>query len=1031
MKLSDLAINRPIATLMVVLFILLLGVVALSRLNLDLFPDMSFPVIAVITGYDGVGPEEVETMVTRPLESMLGTVTNLKNISSISRAGQSMIMLEFNWGTDMDFAALEIREKVDMIEGRFPEEIGDPMVFKFDPSMMPIIQFGLNGIEDPVELKELAENELKPRLERIAGVASVNLTGGLEREIQIRLDKEKLTLYGLDLDKVSKIITYDNMNFPSGSIKDNGKEYLIRTTGEFSSLEEVKNIPLPTRMGTIQLKEIADVEDTFQEIKEKARLNGKPSLGIALQKQADTNTVLVTRRVMKAVDKFEEEYQDVNLIAIMNQSRYIEEAIGNVGRNAIIGGILAVLVLYFFLRNISSTLIVGTAIPISIIATFILVYFNGLTLNLMSLGGLALGIGMLVDNAIVILENIYRFRQEGLDRIEAAKKGSKEVATAIIASTLTTIVVFLPVVFVQGIASQLFSELALTVTFALLASLAVALTFIPMVSSQILTISPNSIWKRSSQGEGKIIGGIKDYYRRILQWTLAHRLLVIIFTLLLIGGSILTYPLVGGEFIPKMDQGEVRISVKLPMGAALSRTDQVISHIEEKLLEYEEVDSFYSSIGSRGDLMMDTASRSEVGEILVKLTPQDQRASSTNQVMEKFRQDLNQIEEAEIDVKAQDMMGGGGFMGNPISIEIAGPDLDRLKELANQVIQQVEQVEGTRQVEHSMQEGRPELQVKVDKEKGARMGLRTAQIAMALRSAIEGNVPTRYKVDGNEYNIRVKIDWENEKDITALENLAIPTPQGRPIALKKVADIERAEGPGQIERKYGTRIIEITADYYDRNLREVNQDIKKLVSANVELPDEYTIQYGGQYKEMRSAFESLGFALILSVILVYLVMAAQFESLLHPLTIMLTVPLALSGALFSLLLTGYSLSVLSIIGMIMLAGIVVNNAIVLVDYINTLRAEGKDKIEAILMAGPTRLRPILMTSLTTILGLLPLALGLGQGAEIQAPMAVVVIGGLAFSTFLTLIILPSIYLVIDSLNDIMKDRFKYFQQDNG
>lgn len=1028
MKLSHLAIKRPIATIMVVLLILLLGSVSLSRLNIDLLPNMSFPMAAVMTSYPGMGPEEIENMITKPLEGVLGAVTNLKNISSISQTGQSLIILSFNWGTNMDFITLEMREKIDLVKQILPQEGISPMVLKFNPAMLPIAQFGLSGIQDLVKLKGLAEKELIPRLERIDGVASVGLTGGLTREIRVEIDQKKMASYGLDLQMISNVLRMENLNLPSGKIKEGQNEYLIRTTGEFLTVEEIGQIMLPTKqLGVVPLVAVAEIRDTYKEITQMARMNGQPSVGFVLQKQADANTVRVTKSVFQEIEKIEAEYAGLKITPIMTQSRYIEDSINNVGKNAIYGGLLAILILLYFLRNIRSTVIIGAAIPISIIATFNLIYFSGLTLNLMSLGGLALGVGMLVDNSIVVLENIFRFRQRGLDRIEAAKKGVGEVASAIIASTVTTIIVFLPVVFVEGIASQLFNELALTVTFSLLASLGVALTFIPMLSAQILTVP--KIYLTKKQDDGRIVESLRRYYKPILAWTIQRPWLVFGLVVVILITSLGIISLLGTEFIPEMDQGEIRITVRLPDGSVLEETEKVIGQIEKSIEKISEVETFFTSIGSRGDLMMNSNSQPEVGEVLIKLTDRSQARKTTQEVAEDIREELQNISQAKILVKAQGVMGIGGGFNRPVSIQLHGPDLQILKRLASDVVKLIENIDGVRQPEHSLEAGRPELQIKIDRQKSAQLGFTTAQIGLAVQKAVQGDIPTRYKSLGQEYDLRVQLKWADRKDMAAIKNILLTSPWGLQVPLQTLADLQIVEGPGSIERKNGTRMIEVTADLYGRNLGDTNQEIKDLIQGKIALPEHYSIHYGGQYQEMWSAFNNLGFALILAVILVFMVLAAQFESLLQPLTIMVTIPLALIGALFSLWITGYTISVLTIIGMILLSGIVVNNAIVLIDYINTLRAAGKNTAEAIIGAGLIRLRPILMTSLTTILGLIPLVFRRDQGSEIQVPMAVVVIGGLLFSTFLTLVVVPNIYILLDRLRLRLLHFYRRLQRD--
>nr|AGF93391.1 cation/multidrug efflux pump [uncultured organism] len=1002
MKLSHIAIKRPVTTIMMVLLVILLGIIGFQRTNIDLFPDLTYPGAAVITNYSGVGPREVENMVTKPIESSLATVTNIKNLTSTSSKGQSVVVAEFNWGTDMDSASMDMRESLDLMGGALPDEAEDPFVVKFDPSMMPIMRIGVIGENDLASLKKLIEDRISPRLERREGVAAVNLVGGLEREIQVIVDQTKLSSYSLNLATIISTLRTENLDLTGGSVTRGEKDILVRVTGKFNSLSEIKNILIPAGAETVPLENIARVEDTFKEVRSKARLNGKPSIGLTIQKQTDANTVAVSERIKEEMSQIEKDLNGIKMTPVIDQSEFIQESISRVGQNAFYGGILAILVLLIFLHNIRSTIIVGTAIPVSIIATFLLIYFGGLTLNMMSLGGLALGIGMLVDNSIVVLENIYRYRLQGAGKIESARKGSTEVGMAIVASTITTAVVFLPVVFVEGMASQLFEELALTVTFSLLASLVVSLTLIPVMSSKILKIK--------SEKRHHILEHVKNYYRESLNWSLNHRWLIILILILALAGSFSLYPQIGSEFIPQMDQGQIQIEAKLPSGTHLEKTNSISLKIEEIVSQIPEVNSILTNIGSSSMMQIGGggSSGSDIANFLIKLVPSTQRDRTTSEVIEEIRSKIN-IPDVTIDVSSMDMVGGGMGGGKPVNIKVKGDSLETLSQITSRIKKEISGIQGIREVEDSFSEGRPELQIKINRTLAAKQGLRVGQIGSTIEAAISGKVATRYEVEGEEYDIRVKL---KEKDIDTpaqVRNLMLVSNRGNKVPLENIASFKMEEGPRTIEREDQVRYATVSAALFNTNLGTAMEKVQQRLDQNLTMPPGYEIEYGGQYQEMTASFQDLFFAFILAVILVYMVMASQFESLLHPFVIMFTVPMAIIGVLLGLYITGHNISVVSIIGIVMLAGIVVNNAIVLVDYINTVRERGKNVKEAILEAGPIRLRPILMTAFTTILALLPIALGIGEGAEIQAPMGVVVIGGLSIATFLTLYVIPVLY----------------------
>lgn len=1008
MKLSNISIKRPVTTTMIVLLVVLLGFISFARTNIDLFPNLVYPGSAVITSYSGTGPEEVETMVTKPLESSLATVTNIQTLSSTSSKGQSTIVAEFDWGTDMDTASMDMRESVDMIEDALPDDVSDPFIVQFDPSMMPIMQMGVTGNMDLAELKRVIEDEISPRLERLDGVASVNLVGGKEREILVEVNQNKINNYNVSFNSIRNTLMMNNLNMTGGTVRRGSTEYLARVTGKFDSLAAIKNMEIATNSGgMVALEDIATVTDTYKEMNSKARLNGSPSIGLTVQKATDANTVSVSNSVQKEMKKIESDLNNnLQMVPIMDQADYIEQSIGSVGRNAVYGAILAVLVLWFFLRNMRSTIIIATAIPVSVITTFMLIYFGNLTINLMTLGGLALGVGMLVDNSIVVLENIYRYRKEGKSRLEAAHKGSNEVGMAIVASTITTAIVFLPVVFVGGMASQLFKELAMTVSFALFASLLVSLTLIPVMSSKILKVD------KDEDNKNKWFDSLSEKYRSSLNWAISHRWLVIGIVIIALIGSLTLYPLVGQEFIPSMDQGQFTITARMPVGTALEKTDEVARQIEKSVLKIPEVDTMQTNIGSTGQMMGGSESSSEVASLAVRLIDMSKRDRSTGEVMESIRNKIN-IPGVELDIESQDMLSGGMAGGKPVNIRIVGNNLDTLEDIAISVKKEIQDITGIRGIEDSISEGRPELQIQIDRNLAGNYGLGISQIGSSLETAISGKTATRYRVGGEEYDITIALEDKKMNSPEDVKNMSILTPQGSKVKLKSIADFQIEKGPKSITRENQQRYVTVNAGLFKRDLGTVMDEIRADLDQNLTLPSGYNIEYGGQFEEMMNAFRDLAFALLLAIVLVYMVMASQFESLVDPFVIMFTVPMAIIGVLPGLFITGYNLSVVSIIGLVMLAGIVVNNAIVLVDYINTIRKKGRSMKEAILEAGPVRLRPIMMTALTTILALLPIGFGVGEGAEVQAPMAIVVISGLIVATFLTLYIVPVLYTIFE------------------
>lgn len=1020
MNIAGLSIRRPVTTVMVVLIVFILGFVSLSRLNVDLLPSINLPVMVVSVQYSGAGPEEVENIVTRNIESVLATVSNLESMRSISSEGSLLVILQFTQGTDMDVAALEVREKLDMIRGVLPDGVSDPIVLKLDPNMLPIMSFAVSqeGKTDQ-ELQVWVEDVLKPRIERIEGVASVSILGAKQTEVKVIVDPEKLMSYGLSMDLVVSALRAGNLNLPGGVVQDGQYDLLVRVSGQFTNLDELLNVPVMSSTGTTYLlRDLARVEKGVKDDRQYSRVNQHDSLSISIYKESTANTVRVAEKVNRELESIRKSYPDISVMTIVDQSKFIKSSISAVTSNAYIGAVLAIAILLIFLKNITPTLIIAVSIPFSVISTFVLMYFSGITLNIISLGGLALGVGMMVDNSIVTLENIYRMREQGLNPIDAAEKGTNEITMAIVASTLTTVCVFLPIVFTQGMTAEIFRELSITVTFSLLASLGVALTLVPMLASKLVT-------RQGFSKKNVTVERVTEKYRRMLEWSLEHRKTIVLITAVVFGMSIVLLPLVGVEYFPTVDQGQIEIEVSLPKGSSFSETLEAVQKVEKIVSEIPEVEMVWASIGGQQLGMIMGGSARDQGSITAVLKPLGQRNRTTQQVGEEIRQKVKEIAGCQIQVNASGGFAGLGLgiMGASISISIKGQDLSVLKKIADDVVEIVSNVPGTREVRSSFEEGRPELRIVIDRQRASQYGLNVAMISSAVQSQLQGVVATRYKEEGTEIDVRVQLPDDGLFKAQHVENLMVTSPLGVSVPLKSVARFEYAQGPVRIERHDQSRVVTVSGSYEGRSFGDVMKDIQERLD-DYPLPEGYFIEYGGEQEQLLQAFSDLRLVLVLGVVLVYMIMASQFESLIHPFTVMFTVPLAFTGGLMGLLIAGKPLSVPAFLGFIMLVGIVVNNGIVLVDYINRLRENSVNLKPAIVQAGVTRLRPVLMTSLTTILGLLPLALGLGESSELQVPLAVTVMSGLTFSTFLTLVVIPVIYSLIDDFGKWISRKLK-------
>lgn len=1020
MNISRISVKRPVTTLMFMLIIVLLGFVSYTQTSVDLYPNMDLPVAIVIVQYPNTSPEEIENLITKPIESQLATVENLTGLTSVSSDGMSLVMVEFDYGADMNFASLEMREKVALISDFLPDGSTEPMVFKLNPQMMPIMEIQFSSNRPLAELYTLIDKEIDSQLERVRGVASADIYGGLEKEISILIDQEKLSGYHLSLSQISSILASENINLPSGEIEKGSKELLVRTIGEFKTLDDIRNVPIMLPTGeTIILSDIAYINEGYKEQNSVSRVNGIPSIGVSITKQSNANTVETAKRVVDTINNIKKQYTDIDVTIGFNQADFINSAVSNVSRSAIFGGILAIVILFAFLRNLRSTAIIAIAIPVSVIATFVLMYFNKMSLNIISLGGLSLGIGMLVDNSIVVLDNIHRLREDGISKEEAAINGAREVMVAIFASTMTTIAVFLPIAFVKGFTAIIFKELSLTVTFSLLASFVIAITVVPMLCSKFLAIDEiktkfNFKYKSKLLSSfGRFIEFLTKEYGMLLEKSLKMRKRIVIFALALFVLSLSLIGIVGGELFPTSDEGTFSVSVEMPFGSSLEDTDKVVSEIEQYIVNLPEVETCTVSIGLTSFFSMSGSANSSTIQVL--LVERKDRDKTTADVANTVRQHLSTLVGAKTSVTVSSMSTGGMGSGDPINIKIQGDDLGILKQISEDFKEILQNIDGTIEIKSDFEEGSPEVRVTLDRQKSSFYGITAYQLASTLKSSLSGSTATQYKVNGDEIDITLSLSSASQKkSIEDMKQILIQSPRGQYVSVGQIADFQYDNSPSQISRQDQVRTITVSSQLSGRDLQSASNEILRKLE-EYHMPFGYSFEMGGQQQDMIEAFSSLFLALMLSIVLIYMILASQFESLLQPFIIMMSVPFAFTGAFLALFITGTPLSLPAFLGLIVLAGIVVNNAIVLIDFINQQRKAGLDRVTAILNSGRYRLRPILMTTLTTVIALVPLAIGIGEGSELMAPMGISVIGGLSFSTLITLILVPVLYSILDDL----------------
>ena len=1006
--LVDLAVRRRVSVLMCAIATVAFGAVGYQRLYVELFPDIAYPSLTIQTEFLDAAPQEVETMITRPVEEAAGVLQGLERMHSVSRPGLSEVTMEFAWGSDMSSRVMDVREKLDRLI--LPDEAEDPIVLRFDPSLEPVVRVALVGPAPLTVLRKVAELKIKPDLETVPGIASAQLRGGLEEEIRVEVDQERLAALQLPLSRVTEAVGASNINLPGGALRGEQRQFLIRTLNEYRTVEDVANLIVSEQNGrTVLLKDVAKVYRGAKEREEITRINGEESVEIAIFKEGDANAVAAVNELMTRLDSWRSKLPPgFEMRVLFDQSRFIKSSVDEVRNATLIGGALAILVLLLFLRSVRSTLVIATAIPLSVVATFMAMYRLDISLNIMSLGGLTLGVGMLVDNAIVVLEAIHRRRQLGADLRTAAVEGASEVGPAVIASTMTTVAVFLPIVFVEGIAGQLFKDQALTVAISLLASLIVAITVIPMLSA-IGSSTKSKI--AVNDDEMPTLGFFSRVYDGAVRGAIRLHLLTLLVAGGLFAGAIYLLPTLRTELIPRLTSGEFFFELKLPEGTALTATDRIVRQMEDRAKSIDGIEHYYSTVGSRqapGGVAVNSK-----GENLAQLNfslADKADAELESRLSAQLRDAYAGIPDADV------RLGHPSYftLQTPIEIAIFGDDLSELRDYSIRLAKRLGDIDGFVDVRSSLEAGNPELQVVFNRDRIAALGLDIGTLSDTLKNRVQGIVPTRFKEADRQIDIRLLNQEQDRDSIADVRQLVLPgAEEGTTLRLLSVADLIPARGPAEIHRLQQQRAALVTANLKGLSLGTAVGLVESELAENPP-EDGMAAEISGQNREMQVSFRSLQFAMALAIFLVYLVMASTFESLIHPFVVLFTIPLALVGVVAGLFITDTAITVIVLIGVVMLVGIVVNNAIVLIDAMNRFRRAGLSKVEAVVRAGHVRLRPILMTTMTTTLALIPMALGWGEGGELRAPLAITVMSGLLLSTLLTLFVIPATYVLVPS-----------------
>lgn len=1027
MGLTRLSIRRPVLVLMAWVALGVIGLRLLWAMPVELLPNIEFPVVSIVTVYPGAGPQEVESSVTKPLEDAVGTVSGIREIQATSQEGLSLVVVQFQLGTDLNAATAAVREKVDAVRAQLPREVLAPVVQRFSFSAFPILSLSLtSATRSPRQLRELVDDRLKPRLEQISGVANVEVIGGQTREVRIAVDRDRLQAYGLGLGQFTAALTQENLNVPAGFLKEGRREYAVRALGEFTSLEELRDLRLGLPGGgTVRLGDVAEVTDGVGERTQLSRLDGRESVTLLVRKAADANTITVAEAVKRELGRIRREFPDLQVTIASDASTFTREAVNDVFLALLLGIVLASVIVFFFLHDAVNTFIVFLAIPTSLLSSFVVIAGLGFTLNFFTLLGLSLAIGILVDDSIVVLENIHRHLERGELPAEAAYNGRSEIGLAAVAITLVDVVVFVPLALAGGIFGQLLRPFGLTVATVTLFSLFAAFTLTPMLAARWLRRrtgheEPQGFAARLFAPLDRFYSWLDGTYRGLLSWALRHRAWVV-----LLGGLSVLFVLpltsrLGFEFIPSVDQGVFTVRLELPAGTNLETTEAAARRVEAVLRRIPEVETVITNVGTSGQ---QSQTGPQFAQLLVRL--REERRRTDREVVAQLQQDpeANRIPGARVVYAAGNVAGPI----SPVEVRVRGEDLDLLSATADRIADRLRTVPGIRDVDVSVRLGRPELRVRMDRERAAELGLSTAAIAGILRNAVEGSTDLKFRTGEKEVPVRIRMVRGGQPlRPEDLGDVLLAVVSGRPVYVRDVARIEPGTGPTRIDRRNRQRVVSVTANLKPGSFAgNVNQMAARAI-ADLRPPG-VVVEFGGQAEQIAEAGGTFLFALGLGVVLVYILLSALFESTFTPLAIMLALPLAWVGGILALLLAGKSLSMVSAIGFILLTGLVMKNSILLVDYTNTLRARGLPRTEAVLEAGPTRLRPVIMTTLSVILGSLPVALEFGKGSELRSPLAWAVIGGLAWSTLLTLVVIPVTYTLLDDLRGWVTMRVRGFR----
>lgn len=1034
MSIYSSAVKKPITTIMIYVGIMVLGIYSYIKLPIDFFPELEAPIISVVTFYNGANAIDIEENITRPLEDNFSTLSNMEEITSVSKDNISLIIIEFEWGANLDEASNEIRDALSRIETFLPEEVETPSIFKFSSSMMPIMMLTATADKSYEAITEILEEKLVNPVNRIPGVGTVSISGGPKRAIMVDIDPRKLDAYHLSLEQLAGVLQAENLSLPGGRIEMSTSEYPIRVQGEFESSDAIKDVVVGNFNGSpLYLRDIAVIRDGIKDLNIDERANGKPGVTITVQKQTGANTVKVAEGVKELIASLQTTLPpDIEINTLFDTSEYIQDSVSNLSETLLYAGLFVVMVVLFFLGRWRATVIIVLTIPISLIVAFIYLMMTGDSINIISLSSLSIAIGMVVDDAIVVLENITSNLEKGSYPREAAIYGTNEVSMAVVASTLTVLAVFMPLTMVSGFTGTLFKSLGFIVSITMMASLAAALTLIPVLSSMMLrskTFDKTTFFGRIYHMKERLLDNLDNFYANTLGWSLKYRGMVVILALAVFIGSVFLANVVGTEFFPASDNGRIGARVELAQGVKLDETSKTARKIEELVKEkYPEIEILSVSAGSGDEDNMGSLFQ-ESGSFVINLTmslvDREERNRDIFEISELLREDLAkypEIEKYNVDPGGSRDNSGGMGGGNNLEVKVFGYDIDQTNLVAEQIAQAMNELDGAQDVLVSRQKEKPELQVVLDREKMSYAGLNTATVAMAIRNRVNGLTATEYREDGEEYDVILRYAEEFRKSTSDLENITILNARNELVRLKEVGKIEQMYSPPSIEREGKERVITVSALAAGSDLSKLTENLNKKI-ADLTIPSGVTLEIGGSVEDMQESFVDLFMLLMLSILLVYIVMAAQFESLREPFIIMFSLPFAFSGVFLALFVTGTTLNIISMIGAVMLVGIVVKNGIVLVDFTNLLRDRGVTLGQAIIQAGRSRLRPVLMTTLTTLLAMVPLAVSTGEGSEMWKPMGITIIGGLLFSTLVTLVLVPVVYSLFGTA-DIRKKRKK-------